>query len=161
RRLYAGPGETLGQFLARLELKAGSSRELAGRVGISPATLWEYRRGNFPLPLALLRQLCQAVGEDPAPGEELWYAADRGRLRARGYPEALAEFWVLAARAGYAERHLLSLGVSTPTLRRLRYLEVPPWAEVERAARALCHSDRELHALRRLWNSAEGGAAPE
>src|SRR5262249_48177866 len=48
RRLYAGPGETLGQFLARLELKAGSSRELAGRVGISPATLWEYRRGNFP-----------------------------------------------------------------------------------------------------------------
>jgi transcriptional regulator with XRE-family HTH domain len=161
RRLYAGPGETLGQLLARMELKAGSSRELARRVGISPATLWEYRRGNFPLPLALLRQLCQAAGEDPAPAEALWYAAERQRLRARGYPEALAEFWVLAARAGYAERHLLTLGVSTPTLRRLRYLELPPWAEVEPAARALCHGDRELRDLRRLWQAGEGAAAPE
>ena len=161
RRLYAGPGETLGQFLARLELKAGSSRELARRGGISPATLWEYRRGNFPLPLALLRRLCQAVGEDPAPGEALWYAAERERLRARGYPEALAEFWALAARAGYAERHLLTLGVSTPTLRRLRYLELPPWSEVEPAARALCRGDQELQRLRRLWRSGEGAAAPE
>src|SRR5438067_12544197 len=64
-RLYAGPGDGLGQLIARLELRAGSPVELARRVGISPATLWEYRRGNFPLPLPILRRLCQAVGEDP------------------------------------------------------------------------------------------------
>jgi transcriptional regulator with XRE-family HTH domain len=151
RRLYTGPGETLGQFLARLELLAGSSRELARRVSISPATLWEYRRGNFPLPLQLLRELCAAVGQDAAPAETLWYAAERQRLKARGYPEALCEFWVLAERAGHAERHLLGIGISTATLRRLRYLELPPWAEVERAARTLCRDTREFQYLRGLW----------
>lgn len=160
RRLYAGPGETLGQFLARLELRAGSSRELARRVGISPATLWEYRRGNFPLPLRLLRRLCEAVGQDATPADALWYAAERQRLRARGYPDALAEFWVLAARAGHAERHLLGLGLSTATLRRLRYLEMPPWSEVEPAARALCRTDDELRALRALWQRHPNGSAP-
>src|SRR5262249_35956042 len=50
RRLYAGSGATLREFIARLELKAGSSSELARSVGISPAALWEYKRGNFPLP---------------------------------------------------------------------------------------------------------------
>jgi transcriptional regulator with XRE-family HTH domain len=160
RRLYAGPGDTLGQFLARLELRAGSSRELARLVGISPATLWEYRRGNFPLPLALLRQLCAAVGQDPAPGEALWYAEERRRLKARGYPAALAEFWVLAARAGHAERHLLDLGLSTATLRRLRYLELPPWAEVETVARALCGTGTEVEALRRLWQRPVNGSCP-
>jgi transcriptional regulator with XRE-family HTH domain len=160
RRLYAGPGETLGQFLARLELRAGSSRELARRVGLSPATLWEYRRGNFPLPIDVLRQLCAAVGQDPAPGEALWFAAERQRLRARGYPEPLAEFWALAARAGHAERHLLDLGLSTATLRHLRYLELPPWEEVEESARALCRTDAELHALQRLWQRSEGSNGP-
>src|SRR5262245_59025620 len=29
RRLYAGPGDTLGELIARLELRAGSPRELA------------------------------------------------------------------------------------------------------------------------------------
>src|SRR5438270_6865973 len=61
--LYAGPVETLEQFISRLELQAGSPRELARRVHISPATLWEYRRGNFALPLPLLRKMCQAVAE--------------------------------------------------------------------------------------------------
>jgi transcriptional regulator with XRE-family HTH domain len=160
RRLYTGPGETLGQFLARLELQAGSARDLARRAGISPATLWEYRRGNFPLPLDLLRRMCAAVGQDPAPGEALWYAAERRRLLERGYPEPLAEFWVLAARAGYAEKHLLGLGVSTATMRRLRYLEIPPWDEVARAARALCGGARELETLHRLWQGVNGEAAP-
>jgi transcriptional regulator with XRE-family HTH domain len=159
RRLYAGPGETLGQFLARLELRAGSSRELARRVGLSPATLWEYRRGNFPLPMQVLRQLCAAVDQDPSPGEALWFAAERTRLRTRGYPEPLAEFWALAGRAGHAERHLLDLGLSTATLRRLRYLELPPWDEVTEAAGALCRTDDELQALRRLWQGP-GASCP-
>ena len=100
RRLYAGHADTLERFIARLELKAGSSRELARRVGISPATLWEYRRGNFPLPIAVLRQLCAAVAVDPAPAELLWQQAERRRLLGRGYPEALAELCVLCPRPG-------------------------------------------------------------
>jgi transcriptional regulator with XRE-family HTH domain len=151
RRLYAGSGDTLGEFIARLELRAGSPRELARRVGISPATLWEYRRGNFPLPLELLRRLCQAVGQEPAPGEALWHKTERQRLLNNGYPPALAEFWVLCARAGYAEKHLSTLGLNTATLRRLRYLELPPWHEIEKAAHNLCRDESEVHELKRLW----------
>jgi transcriptional regulator with XRE-family HTH domain len=158
RRLYAGLGDTLERFIARLELRAGSPRELARQVGISPTTLWEYRRGNFPLPLALLRRLCQAVGEDPAPAEALWHQAERRRLLARGYPEPLAEFWVLCTRAGYAENRLLGLGLSMAAVRRLRYLEVPAWDEVAAAAKVLCRDDREWQRLKRLWPQAD--AAP-
>lgn len=155
QRLYAGPGRTLGQLIARLELRAGSPRELARRVGISPATLWEYRRGNFPLPLALLRRLCRSVGQDPAPAEVLWHEAERQRLLDRGYPEALAEFWVLCTRQGYAEKHLLGLGMNTATVRRLRYLEFPPWSEVAPSARLLCRDEDELRALQKLWVRGE------
>ena len=119
RRLYAGCGDTLEQFLARLELRAGSSRELARRVGISAATLWEYRRGHFPLSWQLLCQMCAAVGEDAAPAEILWREAERQRLRQRGYSETLAEFWILCGGAGYTEKHLLWLGLATAAGARL------------------------------------------
>ncbi|HEY7326681.1 MAG TPA: helix-turn-helix transcriptional regulator [Gemmataceae bacterium] len=150
RRLYAGSGDTLEQFLARLELQAGSSRELARRVGISAATLWEYRRGHFPLPLSLLRQMCSAVGEDTVLAEELWRGAERRRLRQRGYPEALVEFWVLCGRKGYTEKQLLALGMSTSAVRRLRYLELPPWDEVAGVAQQLGDHE-EVRSLERLW----------
>jgi transcriptional regulator with XRE-family HTH domain len=152
RRLYAGPGSTLGEFVARLELKAGSSRELARRVGISPTTLWQYRRGSFPLPLELLHRLCEAVGEAAAGAEQLWHAAHRQRLLERGLPEAWAELCVLCARAGHPESHLLSLGIGTSAFRRLRYLELPLWSEVEPAAQALCRDEKELRALESLWS---------
>src|SRR5262245_53273148 len=155
RRLYAGVGETLGELLARLELRAGSPRELARRVGISPATLWEYRRGNFPLPLSLLIRLCEAAGEDATPAELVWHRTERQRLLDRGYPESLAEFWVLCARAGIAERHLLERGLATATVRRLRYLEVPPWEQVKAVARTLCRDEAELCHLRELWERDE------
>jgi transcriptional regulator with XRE-family HTH domain len=151
RGLYAGPGDTLERLIARLELRAGSSRALAERVGISPTTLWEYRRGSFPVPLAVLRQLCRAVAEDPARAELLWHQAERRRLVERGYPEALAEFWVLCARQGLAEKHLLARGLSTAVVRRLRYLELPPWSDVEDVARALCPAGDEYVALQKLW----------
>ncbi|HTU20175.1 MAG TPA: helix-turn-helix transcriptional regulator [Gemmataceae bacterium] len=154
RRLYAGAGDTLEQLIARLELRAGSSRELARRVGISAATLWEYRRGNFPLPLELLRRMCAAVGEDAPEGETLWREAERQRLRQRGYPEALVEFWVLCGRGGYSEKHLSSLGMSTPAVRRLRYLELPPWSEVVEVARRL-GNDEEVQNLEGLWRRDE------
>src|SRR5436309_12403380 len=79
RRLHSGPIASLGQFIARLELRAGSPRELARRAGMSPATLWEYRRGNFPLPLPLLRRLAEVAGVDPAPAEGLWLDEPRQR----------------------------------------------------------------------------------
>jgi transcriptional regulator with XRE-family HTH domain len=156
RRLYAGSGATLEQFLARLELLAGSSRELARRVGISAATLWEYRRGHFPLPLSLLRQMCAQVGADAAGAEELWRAAERQRLRQRGYSEALAEFWVLCGRGGYTEKQLLALGLGTAAVRRLRYLELPTWDEVAPVVRQLGDED-EVRALERLWRREEEG----
>jgi transcriptional regulator with XRE-family HTH domain len=152
RRLYAGTGDSLEQFIARLELKAGSPRELARRVGISPATLWEYRRGNFPLPLTLLRQLCEAVQEDSAPAEKLWHGEERQRLLKRGYPEALAEFWVLCHRKGYTEKQLLAHGLASATARRLRYLELPHWEEIAKVVRQVCRGERESQALQKLWS---------
>ncbi len=154
RSLYAGAGETLEQFIARLELRAGSSRELARRVGISAATLWEYRRGNFPLPWELLNRLCATVGEDVAGAETLWREAERQRLRQRGYPEPLVEFWVLCGRAGYSEKHLLSLGLATAAVRRLRYLEMPAWEEMAAVVQQIA-CNGELQALERLWRNEE------
>jgi transcriptional regulator with XRE-family HTH domain len=154
-RLYVGSRGGLGQWIARLELRAGSPAELARRAGISAGTLWEYRRGNYPLPLAVLHRLCKALGEDPAPAVRLWHEAERERFLARGYPPALAEFWVLCTREGYAEKHLPGLGLGTATLRRLRYLELPSWREVIPAARILCKEDGELRHLEGLWRDGE------
>jgi transcriptional regulator with XRE-family HTH domain len=154
-QIYAGPCDTLARFLARLELRAGSPFELARRVGISHCAYWEHRRGHFPMPLALLRRLCAAVGVDAVPADALWYKAERQRLLERGYPEALAEFWVLCARNGYAERQLFKLGLSTKTARRLRYLEVPPWPDIAKVAGALCPLDQELQKLKKLWRRDE------
>lgn len=151
RRLYAGQADSLEHFIARLELKAGSSRELARLIRISPATLWEYRRGNFPIPLTVLKSLCEAVGEDQTLAESLWHTAERNRLLARGYPEAMAELCVLCARAGRPESHFLS----TASLRRLRYFELPRWTSVVEAAREVCRSEDELLSLHKLWLSNE------
>ena len=156
-RLYAGPGDTLAQLIAGLELRAGSARELARRVGISLTTLWEYRCGNFPLPLDVLHRLCRAVDQDPAPAEVLWHQAERQRLLERGYPEALAEFRLLCARRGYAEKHLLGQGLATATVRRLRYLELPPWRAVAEVAQGLCRDEHEFLNLQRLWLRDEQG----
>jgi transcriptional regulator with XRE-family HTH domain len=155
QQLYTGAGATLGEWIARLELRAGSPRELARRVGISPATLWEYRRGHFPLPYALLHRLCGAVDEDSGPGEVLWHDTERRRLIGRGYPEALAEFWVVCGREGYTEKRLLALGVSTAAARRMRYLELPAWDEVAAAARELCRDEDERRRLESLWRRHE------
>jgi transcriptional regulator with XRE-family HTH domain len=149
--LYAGAEDALGPLIARLELRAGSAANLARRAGISPGTLWEYRRGNFPLPLAVLRRLCHAIGQDPAPAEAVWLKAERQRFLQRGYPAALAELWALCARGGHTEKDLPALGLGTAALRRLRYLELPAWEEVAGVARAVCHGEAELLHLERLW----------
>lgn len=161
RRLYTGPGGTLAELLSRLELAAGSPRELARRVGISPTTLWEYHRGNFPLPLELLQRLCKAAGQPSAEAEALWHEHERERLLQRGWPEAWVELWLLCQRAGHAESHLLRLGLSNSALRKLRYLELPQWAEVERAAAALCRDEAELVRLQQLWLRDQDESGPQ
>jgi len=151
RDLYTGPTDSLLNYIGRLELRAGSSPRLARRVGISPATLWEYRRGNFPVPHALLKALCEAVDADFERAEELWTKAERERFIARGFPKSLAEFCVLRLRAGHAESDLLELGLGTAQLRRLCYLELIPWKTVSLVAKTLCRDENELKLLRELW----------
>jgi len=151
RDLYAGPADSIENVIARLELRAGSSPKLARKVGVSAATMWEYRRGNFPVPHELLRKMCQALRVDFEPLEPIWHQAERDRFVNRGFPEALAEFCVLRLRAGHAESDLLNLGLGTAELRRLCYLELLPWARVARVAKSLCRNDAELKALRDLW----------
>ena len=97
--------------------------------------------------------MCAAVEEDAAPAEILWREAERQRLRQRGYPEPLAEFWVLCAGAGHTEKDLLALGMATAAVRRLRYLELPSWAEVVGVVQTLCPKE-EVLALERLWRRA-------
>jgi transcriptional regulator with XRE-family HTH domain len=150
--LYTGPCESLEHLISRLELRAGSARELARRAGISASTLWEYRRGNFPLSWSLLEKLCTAVGQDVESVERFWHACQRKRLVARGYPTAWAEFCVWCDRGNVALSRLTRLGVTSAALRRLRYLELPSWQAVAQAARKLCRNDDELKQLREQWN---------
>ena len=151
RDLYTGPADSLQNFIGRLELRAGSSPRLARQVGISPATLWEYRRGNFPVPHALLAKMCEAVDTEFERAEELWHESERSRFVDRGFPPSLAEFCVLRLRAGHAESDLLELGLGTAQLRRLCYLELLPWNRVASVARNLCRDEDELRQLRELW----------
>lgn len=154
-REYAGRCDSLESLIARFELRAGSARELARRIGISTSTLWEYRRGNFPLPWPLFERCCRAVGDDADSLEAIWQASHRRRLIARGYPEAWAELCVWCCRKNRSESYLLKLGMSTSALRRLGYLELPPWSDVEQAARALAPANDALQELKRLWQRNE------
>ncbi|HVX12505.1 MAG TPA: helix-turn-helix domain-containing protein [Pirellulales bacterium] len=150
--LYTGPCESLEHLIARLELRAGSARELARRAGISASTLWEYRRGNFPLSWSLLVKLCQAVGQETASAEQLWHACQRRRLVDRGYPEAWAEFCVWCDRGNVPLSRLTRFGITSAALRRLRYLELPAWTSIVQAAKKLCRDEDELKRLKDCWN---------
>jgi transcriptional regulator with XRE-family HTH domain len=151
RDLYAGPADSMENVIARLELKAGSSPRLARKVGVSAATLWEYRRGNFPVPHEILKKMCETLKVDFEQVEPVWQNSERDRFRQRGYPESMAEFCMLRLRAGHAESDLLELGLGTAQLRRLCYLELLPWARIASVARAMCRDDAELRHLRELW----------
>ena len=111
------------------------------------------------MPLPILRRLCRAVGDNPARAEAVWLEAERQRFLARGYPAPLAEFWAICARAGYAEKHLPSLGLGTAALRRLRYLELPPWQDVAPVAASLCRGEEERLNLEQLWRHEENNSA--
>ncbi|MGH7134239.1 MAG: hypothetical protein ACREHD_00780, partial [Pirellulales bacterium] len=100
----------------------------------------------------LLAKLCKAVGQDPESIEPLWHECERRRLIERGYPKAWAEMCVWCDRGGIALSRLTKLGVTSAALRRLRYLELPPWQAILPAARKLCRNDVELKRLREAWN---------
>ena len=151
RDLYAGPADSMENVIARLELKAGSSPRLAKKVGVSAATLWEYRRGNFPVPHEILRKMCETLGVEFELVEPVWQDSERNRFLKRGFPESLAEFCMLRLRSGHAESDLLELGLGTAQLRRLCYLELLPWARITSVARTMCRTDAELRHLRELW----------
>jgi transcriptional regulator with XRE-family HTH domain len=148
---YTGPGDTLLNLVGRMELKAGSSPKLARKVGVSPATLWEYRRGNFPVPHRILEKMCRATSTDFERTELLWEEAERQRFLDRGFPTALAELCMLRLRAGHAESALLELGLGTAELRRLCYLELLPWNRIAPVIKTLTRSDDEFKALREIW----------
>ncbi|MBC7822211.1 MAG: hypothetical protein IAG10_35450 [Planctomycetaceae bacterium] len=150
-QLYSGAPETVPDLIARYELRAGSLRNLARMVKLSPATLWEYRRGKFPVPLSLLRRFCRLVGEDEQLAESVWQTTERQRLLDRGYPPAWAELCMWCAREGRTEGRLRSLGVLTNPFRHLCYLELPAWETVARAAESLSRSPAELRALKQMW----------
>jgi transcriptional regulator with XRE-family HTH domain len=105
--------------------------------------------------------MCQTVDEECGRAEMLWQQAERQRYLQRGYTPALAEFWVLCARAGYVERHLARLGLHMATIRRLRYLEMPAWEEVAPAARRLCRDEAEYQHLQSLWAHDEREQKPQ
>jgi transcriptional regulator with XRE-family HTH domain len=151
RDLYAGPADSMENVIARLELKAGSSPRLARKVGVSAATLWEYRRGNFPVPHAILRKMCETLTVELERVETVWQDSERERFLKRGFPESLAEFCMLRLRSGHAESDLLELGLGTAQLRRLCYLELLPWARIASVAKTMCRNDAELRHLRELW----------
>ena len=152
-QLYAGAPETVPDLISRFELRAGSLRNLARKAGLSPATLWEYRRGKFPLSLSELRRFCRLVGEDEQRAASVWESTERERLIARGYPPAWAEMCMMCGRVGHSESYLRSLGVSSNTLKRLCYFELPPWDDVAEAAKALCRTPAELRTLKALWQT--------
>jgi transcriptional regulator with XRE-family HTH domain len=150
-QLYAGAPKTVPDLIARYELRAGSLRNLARQAKLSPATLWEYRRGRFPVSLSLLRRFCRLVGEDEQHAESVWQETERQRLLGRGYPPAWAELCMWCARDGHTEARLRALGVPWNTFRHLCYLELPPWEEVVGAAESLSRNPAEFRALKRLW----------
>ena len=150
-RLYVGAPESIPELIARYEMRAGSLTELARRVKLSACTLWEYRRGHFPVPLSLLRRFCRLVGEDEAQAESVWQKTERQRFIDRGYPPAWAELCMLCARQGRSESYLRTLGVSSNSMKRLCYFELPSWDEIAKPAESLCRTPAELRTLKQLW----------
>ncbi len=150
-RLYSGAPDSISELIARCEMRAGSLTDLARLVKLSACTLWEYRRGHFPIPLSLLLRFCRLAGEDEARAQAVWEKTERQRFIDRGYPPAWAELCMMCARQGRSESYLRTLGLSSNTMKRLCYFELPPWDEIAKPAESLCRTPAELRTLKQLW----------
>ncbi|MFE0735919.1 RICIN domain-containing protein [Streptomyces sp. NPDC058855] len=74
------PARALGRALRDLQRRSGCTlRSLETRVRISDSSLSRYFRGTTVPPWTTVRDLCLALGGDPADYRTLWEAADRGQ----------------------------------------------------------------------------------
>ncbi len=77
---HTSPGEQLGSALKALQQRSGRTlRSLESEVMISDSSLSRYLRGSTVPPWATVRDLCRALGADPADYRVLWEAADRSQ----------------------------------------------------------------------------------
>ncbi|MFE5486126.1 RICIN domain-containing protein [Streptomyces sp. NPDC056527] len=76
------PARALGRALRELQRRSGCTlRSLETTVRISDSSLSRYFRGTTVPPWATVRDLCKALGGDPADYRSLWEAADRSQRR--------------------------------------------------------------------------------
>ncbi|MFD8410181.1 MULTISPECIES: RICIN domain-containing protein [unclassified Streptomyces] len=75
---HPSAGQQLGNALRALQRRSGRTlRSLESEVLISDSSLSRYLRGSTVPPWATVRDLCRALGADPAEYRALWEAADR------------------------------------------------------------------------------------
>ncbi|MEV2203505.1 helix-turn-helix domain-containing protein [Streptomyces fradiae] len=79
------PAQRLGAALRELQQRSGRTlRALEREVLISDSSLSRYFRGSTVPPWPVVRDLCRALGADPAGYRALWEAADRAQGRPAG-----------------------------------------------------------------------------
>ncbi|WP_411079073.1 helix-turn-helix domain-containing protein [Streptomyces sp. cmx-18-6] len=77
------PAQRLGGALRALQQRSGRTlRSLEADVAISDSSLSRYLRGATVPPWATVRDLCRALGGDPAEYRALWEAAERSQPQA-------------------------------------------------------------------------------
>ncbi|WP_221358035.1 helix-turn-helix domain-containing protein [Streptomyces beigongshangae] len=77
---HPSPARQLGQALRELQQRSGRTlRALEQQVAISDSSLSRYFRGDTVPPWPVVRDLCRALGADPAGYRSLWEAAERTR----------------------------------------------------------------------------------
>lgn len=77
---HSSPARQLGQALRELQRRSGRTlRALEQQVAISDSSLSRYFRGDTVPPWPVVRDLCRALGADPAGYRPLWEAAERTR----------------------------------------------------------------------------------
>ncbi|MFI1221420.1 MULTISPECIES: helix-turn-helix domain-containing protein [unclassified Streptomyces] len=87
---WESPAQRLGGALRALQQSSGRTlRSLEAEVAISDSSLSRYLRGTTVPPWATVRDLCRALGGDPADYRTLWEAAGRSQSPA-GTGERLA-----------------------------------------------------------------------
>ncbi|MFI9240473.1 helix-turn-helix domain-containing protein [Streptomyces sp. NPDC053079] len=81
------PAQRLGVALRALQRRSGRTlRSLESEVPISDSSLSRYFQGRTVPPWAAVRDLCRALGADPAEYRALWEAADRSQPRPADAP---------------------------------------------------------------------------
>ncbi|MEU9717751.1 RICIN domain-containing protein [Streptomyces sp. NPDC047976] len=88
------PGQQLGGALRALQQRSGRTlRSLESEVMISDSSLSRYLRGSTVPPWNTVRDLCRALGADPAEYRALWEAADRSQPAPPPAPPPRAAPW--------------------------------------------------------------------